>query len=58
MRAILSAAAASILTATLILSATPADTGYPGPHTCQEDEAQYVQPAGLTCTPLDDLRTP
>ncbi len=55
MRTILSAAAASILTASLILATAPADAGYPGPHTCEEDEAQYVTPAGLACIPADDL---
>ncbi len=30
------------------------DEGYPGPHTCEEDEAQYVTPDGLACIPVDD----
>ncbi len=37
-----------------VVAAADGDTGYPGPHTCLEDEAQYVTPDGLACIPVDD----
>lgn len=36
------------------LTNTLGDAGCPGPHTCEEDEAQYVTPDGLACIPVDD----